>query len=440
MLKLIVSGLPPGAVDHGKAHADMPLGQLIGDIARFRPVVHHHPVVKFICQAKYGHHVIGAVGMVMHNALAVEDLHHRLQPKVAIRLLGRLVFSGNGLGIGVPFGFILLRLFEDPARQGCLFHARHWSLAARAVPFRIRPVGHLHAADGARDQHLLDGGPAQLHISRLAAHHIATAGHDVRRCDAARGRHADIRIRRIDGIECAQRWLNRAAALVCILRIGDSRVGIDADVRMGIDNAGHDNFAGSILTVAPGGISTLPCSPTATILPPLTTITPCSIGGDVIGRILAPSTTSTSSSRAVCEPAGVDRNAVPRHTAAIKTTFVFCMSTIQFSIAPRVYCHFTRFNKLHFLRMVHASCPELRLRISCPPRPRLASTVEPSSPSLPASALLPHCFPERSTLLPRKRSQTSPATSKDLPEDHARDDRCSRRARRNHYRARPETR
>ena len=39
---------------------------------------------------------------------------------------------------------------------------------------------------------------------------------------------------------------------VCVLRIGDGRVAIDADVRMGIDDSGHDDFAGSVLNFGSG--------------------------------------------------------------------------------------------------------------------------------------------------------------------------------------------
>ena len=104
-------------VDHGEAHADMPLGQLIGYLARFRSVVHHHAVVKFIGQAKYSHHVVGAVGMVVHDALAVENLHHGVQSQVVIRLLGRFVFGRNCLVIGIPFRLCIVapsRRFREP--------------------------------------------------------------------------------------------------------------------------------------------------------------------------------------------------------------------------------------------------------------------------------------------------------------------------------------
>ena len=70
--------------------------------------------MKFISQAKYGHHVISPVGMVVHNALALSSTcTDSVESQIVVRLLGRLVVSRNCLGIGVPFDLVLLCLFKD---------------------------------------------------------------------------------------------------------------------------------------------------------------------------------------------------------------------------------------------------------------------------------------------------------------------------------------
>ena len=75
----------------------MALRQLAGNLAGFRSVVHHHPVVKFIRQAKHGHHVVGTVGVVVHDTLPIQNLHQRVHPQVVIGLLGIFVFAATAL-------------------------------------------------------------------------------------------------------------------------------------------------------------------------------------------------------------------------------------------------------------------------------------------------------------------------------------------------------
>src|SRR5262249_28334669 len=118
----------------------------------------------------------------------------------------------------------------------------------------VLAVGHLQPAQHlALDAHQLDRAAAQLDVDRLPADDVGGAGHDVGGGDAPSDGHADAGVVGVEGVQRAQRRLHRAAALVAVLVGGDVRPGPDADVRVGVDQAGDDGLAGDVDHLGPGG-------------------------------------------------------------------------------------------------------------------------------------------------------------------------------------------
>ena len=70
-----------------------------------------------------------------------------------------------------------------------------------------------------------------------AAGEVPRAGHDVERGESAGAGAIETSVVDVNGVEDANVWLNRCAA-VCAPAA--------ADVVMGVDEAGHDEFAGSV--------------------------------------------------------------------------------------------------------------------------------------------------------------------------------------------------
>ncbi len=84
------------------------------------------------------------------------------------------------------------------------------------------------------------GAVAELDVEGLPAEQMSRAGHDVGRGDAARLRSLNTRVANVDRIHGANVGLDRIAAVSAF----DA-----ADVAVGVDQAGHDDFAGHLVTL-----------------------------------------------------------------------------------------------------------------------------------------------------------------------------------------------
>jgi hypothetical protein len=160
--------------------------------AAFADVVQHAAEAELLLQAQHGEDVVGAVRVVVHDALALEHLDQRFEAEVAFGQLARITGRGGDLLLVVACAV------ELRAHQRRRLAAR---AGERRVALRIGAVRHLDAARvaavGVLDGDLVDGAAvAQLQVDRLARQQVARARHHVGGGDAAGLRLLDAGIAR----------------------------------------------------------------------------------------------------------------------------------------------------------------------------------------------------------------------------------------------------
>ena len=196
-------------------------------------MVQHAAEAELLLQPQHGQDVVLAMGVMVHDALAVEHLDQRLETEVAFGQLGRVA---GGFGDLAP---VVARTMELGAHQRRRLATR---AGERWVALRIGAVRHLDAAGGTAvgvaHQQVVDGAPvAQLQIDGLARQQMTAARHHVDGGDATGLRLLDAGIERIDRIECPHLGLDRSAAV---------GAGHRADVRVTAHQPRHDGATGGI--------------------------------------------------------------------------------------------------------------------------------------------------------------------------------------------------
>src|SRR5690606_24481874 len=117
---------------------------------------------------------------------------------------------------------------------------------ARRAADRVRAVGHLHpAADLGQDilavEQVVDGAPvAELHVGGLAAHQEPGAGHDVGRRDPAGLGLLDPGVEGVERVQDPDVGVHRGGAVAA---------GRAGDVRVCVDEPGHDDPAGHVVNL-----------------------------------------------------------------------------------------------------------------------------------------------------------------------------------------------
>ena len=215
-------------------------GDFAGDLPRLADVVQDDRVAELLGDPEGGEDVVVAVGVVLHDALAVEHLDEFLQGEVA----GRHFFR---VAVGAPDFFpVFLRLDVLLADERGGLGA---GAGERGAADGVGAVGHLEAAGvgavGELDQQAVDGGGgAELEVEGLAADEVAGAGHDVDRGEAAGPGLLEGRIAGVDRVEHPGVRLEGAGAVAAAAR---------PDVAVGIDQAGHQHPAGGVNDLGVGG-------------------------------------------------------------------------------------------------------------------------------------------------------------------------------------------
>jgi hypothetical protein len=202
VLRVVVRGLElaAGRVDHDERDRHARGRDLRRHLPGLADVVQHHAEAELLREAQHGEHVVGAVGVVLHDAPAVHHRQQRFLVEVAVGALGGV--AARRLQLAPVF----LRLHVGLAHQ-------RRRLAARAgegrVALAVGAVGHLHAA------HRLAVRPAVAHglhrvgvqvleVDGLAAHEVAAAAHHVEAGDAAGLRALEAGVADVHRVELAR--------------------------------------------------------------------------------------------------------------------------------------------------------------------------------------------------------------------------------------------
>ena len=204
---------------------------------------------EFLLQSQHGEDVIMPVGVVVHDAFAVEDVGEGFEGEIALEGFVGIVFS-KVLG---AFLLVGLGVEEALADEGGGFTASAGE--GSVVADGIGAVGHLDAtgegAVGELDGEVFDGVSfAEFEVDRLAGEEEAGAGHEVGGGDAAGAGFVDTGVADVDGVERADRGLDGRGAIA---------TGNLADVGVGADEAGDDRLAGAIDLLGPGRNVDLVC-------------------------------------------------------------------------------------------------------------------------------------------------------------------------------------
>ncbi len=114
-------------------------------------MVKHHREAELLRQAQHGHDVVVAVGVVMHDALALQHLDQCFLGEVAVGEFAVVALGGFGLAQ------VFLGGDEAIAHDRGGFPAR---ARERRIALRVGAVRHLHAAQrpaiGVADQRFVD--------------------------------------------------------------------------------------------------------------------------------------------------------------------------------------------------------------------------------------------------------------------------------------------
>ena len=198
-------------------------------------------VAELVGDVDHLRHLVGTIAVVVNEDVAAQHLSERLVAEVARRWIAFVV--------GVPFvPFAAILLGRDP--RGAV--ARHVSHSRGRAPirvdaFRVLATGHLESVLGAREFHPLHRAGGN------DFEHDAAAADQVRRsrkhleCRHAAGKIArKLRILRPDrmlGPHVRSGWIRRLVAVAVGV---DTRRGIDAQMRMDIDDAGCQILARAV--------------------------------------------------------------------------------------------------------------------------------------------------------------------------------------------------
>ena len=210
---------------------------LVGDLVALEHVLQRRdPEAELLGQPQQHQDLVGAIAVRVHEALALEDLHERLELQIAPGFDGRRVLL-SALDPGRPRGLVRLR-----TREGVANHELDAHSAGRIPPrtllaelphvLRVLAERELDAWHRARELEVVAAGlaPAQLDHQVLAADRVCAAVQHVGRRDAAGQVPVDVVVGGVEDVLDARHRAHRRPAFV-------DRVGGDVGVR--VDDAGR---------------------------------------------------------------------------------------------------------------------------------------------------------------------------------------------------------
>ena len=210
------------------------------------------PEVELFGYAEQHQNFVGAVAVGMHQALAFQHLHQRLQLQIAAR--GKRRFALRHLGsIGFPLALIPLGFGESLANHILHTHASggvaegHSSIRCGDVApaLRVLTERELDSRLGAFEDHLAGAlAPAHLDYRALSADGICAAVEDIRSGYAAGHGPVDGDVFRVQDVFDGDHGGHRNAGLIDAVR---------GRVRMAIDDAGHQILPGGVDDLRIGG-------------------------------------------------------------------------------------------------------------------------------------------------------------------------------------------
>lgn len=227
-----------GAVEHDEGTGDTGRGDFIGDLPAIAHVLQHNVKAEFTFESKDGENVVVAMGVVLNGAAAGEDFPEGLETEVTGGQFFWIISGGDDLFL------VFLRGDEGFAHESGGLGAAARELGILGLFERVGAVGHFdsagHAAVRKGDQHAFDRvGITEFGVDGLAGDEVTRARHEVGGGDAAGLSSLDGGVAGVDAVESTQPRLNGFG----VVRVES---GPAADVGMGIDEAGHDCFAGHV--------------------------------------------------------------------------------------------------------------------------------------------------------------------------------------------------
>src|SRR5690606_7035853 len=164
----------------------------------------------------------------------------RRTPPAALLRLGLLALAAVLLQV---FG----RLDEGGAVAGDVAHAGRGAALLAIYALGVLAAGHLHAPGRARELHGLVGrGRHVLQRDAAPADQVGRAGQDLQRGDTTGQRCAEARVLRPDRMLGPYVRGDRRGGLVAVAVGVHARAGVDAQVRVHVDDAGGDPLAGAV--------------------------------------------------------------------------------------------------------------------------------------------------------------------------------------------------
>ncbi len=148
----------------------------------------------------------------------------------------------------VPLAAVGLRLRKRASVPGHVAHACRRCLVTLPVhPFRVLTTRHLQPVAGARKLHFLHrAGRHELQHRAPAADEVARPGESLDRGDPARDRERDLRILRPERMLGPHLGRHGAGQLVAVRLCVGPRRGVDAQMRVCVDQTWRDVFAGAV--------------------------------------------------------------------------------------------------------------------------------------------------------------------------------------------------
>ena len=219
-------------------------------------------------EVEHDDHLIGAIAVVVHEDLAAQHLGQSLErevPRRRLRLLGRpallAVTFARGLRLrllGCPFGqvlvillpaaLVLAGLLERLAVAGDVAHAGLRAGLLPVDPLGVLAASELDALGCAGEARLGRAARArmQAHGEGAPAEQVGRAGQDLHGRDTAGARAIDLRVLREVGVGGPDTGGVGRDRLVAVGVRGQARRGVDADMRVGVDDAGGQGLAGEL--------------------------------------------------------------------------------------------------------------------------------------------------------------------------------------------------